>query len=121
MNVRKKTERILKAFFYSMSGLQFAFRDEAAFREIIFLSFLGIPLALIIAKSYIDAILLILPFFICIIVELVNTAIENICDLVSSEYNEFIKKAKDMGSAAQFVSQIYLIASWAIYLVMNYY
>lgn len=36
-------------------------------------------------------------------VELINTAIENTCDAITKEYSDFIKIAKDCGSAATFV------------------
>lgn len=41
-------------------------------------------------------------------VELINTAIEKTCDAVTQEYNEFIKVAKDCGSAATFI--IFIVA-----------
>ena len=41
-------------------------------------------------------------------IELVNTAIEKVCDAVTTEYNPLIKIAKDCGSAATFV--IFIVA-----------
>ena len=41
-------------------------------------------------------------------VELINTAIENTCDAITKDYNEYIKIAKDCGSAATFV--IFIVA-----------
>ena len=41
-------------------------------------------------------------------VELINTALENTCDAITKEYNEYIKIAKDCGSAATFV--IFIVA-----------
>ena len=40
--------------------------------------------------------------------ELLNTAIESTCDAITKEYNNFIKVAKDCGSAATLV--IFLVA-----------
>ena len=48
--------------------------------------------------------------------ELLNTAIEAVCDLVSPEYNPFVKIAKDSGSAATGVLSIL----WAIMILMIY-
>ncbi len=42
-------------------------------------------------------------------IELLNTAIEAVCDLVSPEYNPLVKVAKDCGSAATFSISIGLI------------
>ena len=38
--------RVYKAFFYSLDGLKAAFRDEAAFREVVLMAVIGMPLAL---------------------------------------------------------------------------
>lgn len=43
---------------------------------------------------------IILVLFTTLSVELLNTAIENVCDLITKEYNDHIKVAKDAGSAA---------------------
>lgn len=42
-------------------------------------------------------------------IELLNTAIEAVCDLVSPEYNPLVKVAKDCGSAATFSISIGLV------------
>jgi len=41
-------------------------------------------------------------------VELINTSIENTCDAITKDYNQFIKIAKDCGSAATFT--IFVVA-----------
>ncbi len=43
---------------------------------------------------------IVMVLFTTLSVELLNTAIEKVCDLVTKEYNENIKVAKDAGSAA---------------------
>lgn len=111
-------ESILHATVNSLDGFKAAFKEEHAVREILFLSSIGIPLAFWIADSFLSAILLVIPFFLCLIVELLNTAIENICDRITTDYDLFIKKAKDMGSTAQFISQALLVLTWLIYFVM---
>lgn len=52
-----------------------------------------------------------------VIVELFNSAIEAVVDRVSLEQHPLSKNAKDMGSAAQFVSLIIIIATWSIILI----
>ncbi|MBR1731001.1 MAG: diacylglycerol kinase family protein [Ruminococcus sp.] len=42
--------------------------------------------------------------------ELFNTAVENVCDLVTKEYNEHIKTAKDVSAAAVFVLAVFAVA-----------
>ena len=63
------------------------------------------------------ALLLAVPLVFCLLVELLNSAIENVVDRVSLEWHPLAKKAKDMGSAAQFTAQIFLAAVWVTYLL----
>ncbi len=110
--------RILNAVRYSMHGYKAAWQDEEAFRQIVFLSILGIPAALYFGNGFAEKILLLLPCVLCILVELLNSAIENTVDRISLEKHELSKKAKDMGSAAQLSAQIYLYATWIIYIIV---
>ena len=48
-------------------------------------------------------ILIICILGIILAIELLNTAIESVCDAVTKEYNSLIKIAKDCGSAATFI------------------
>ena len=58
-----------------------------------------------------------MPLVLCLLVELLNSAIENVVDRVSLEWHPLAKKAKDMGSAAQFTAQLFLAAVWVTYLL----
>ena len=105
----KGLERIRQATIYSIHGMRTAFLEEAAFRQICFQALLSVILSVFFANTWLEKILLIIPACLCIITELINTAIENIVDLVSPEWNIYAKKAKDLGSAAQFFSQLLLL------------
>lgn len=48
-----------------------------------------------------------------LIVEIVNTAIEAVVDLVSPEFNALAGRAKDLGSAAVFLSLAMFLGTWA--------
>ena len=50
---------------------------------------------------------------IALLVELLNSAIENVVDRISPEPHPLSKKAKDMGSAAKFTAQICILVVWA--------
>lgn len=112
-------KQLLLATRNSLAGIKVAFCEEHAVREILFLSVFGIPTAFWMADNFVSAIILIIPFFICLIVEFLNTAIENICDRITTDYDLFIKKAKDLGSAAQFISQGLLLLTWLGFLFLG--
>lgn len=111
---------MLAATRFSLAGLSAAFRNELAFRQIVFLSALGIPLGAVLADSWAEAVLLILPFFLSLMVELLNTGIEKTVDRISPERHPLAKFAKDTGSAAQFMAQLFLALVWVSYLACKY-
>ncbi len=107
--------RLKNAFLYSLQGYRFAWQDEEAFRQVVLLNALGIPLALYFGNNFAEKIILLLPSILCLIVELLNSAIENAIDRISLETHPLSKKAKDMGSAAQMTAQIFFYATWIIF------
>jgi diacylglycerol kinase len=49
-----------------------------------------------------------------LIVEALNTAVENTVDLITDKWHELAKKAKDTASAAVFLSIIQAVIIWSI-------
>ena len=110
----KKTglARILAAFRYSIYGLQAAFKGEAAFRQEIFLFLVFLPILYSLPVSSSLKCLLLMSNTLVLIVELLNSAIEAIVDLASPDYHNLAKQAKDMGSAAVFISLLLSLILW---------
>jgi len=79
----------------------------------------GVPLACLIGRSWTETVLLILPLVLGVIVELLNTAVENVVDRISLDLHPLSKKAKDMGSAAQFTAQLFLVFVWGGYILVR--
>ena len=110
--------RFIKATKYSIQGIIHAFKKEEAFQlEIISFFILIIALCFIECpvwkKIAVIGVYLLIP-----LAELVNSAIEDICNLVSPTYNPLIKSAKDKGSAAVlFAIIITIFALIALYFV----
>jgi len=105
-------KRIYNAFFYSMDGLKATFQGEDAFRQECLLAAVLIPIALLSSVSIIGKVLLISSVIVLLIVEVLNSAIEAVVDRISLEHHELSKKAKDMGSAAVFLSMLLLGVAW---------
>ena len=109
--------RLLNATRYSLAGYKAAWQDEEAFRQICLLAVIGLPLACRLGRDWAESVLLAVPLVLCLLVELLNSAIENVVDRISLEWHPLAKKAKDMGSAAQFTAQLFLAAVWGGYLL----
>lgn len=114
---KKGFMRIYNAFFYSISGISAAWRDEEAFRQIVMISCILIPLGIYLGETFETKIILIMPCIVAIIAELANSAIENAIDFTSLKSHPFAKKAKDMGSAMQLISCVFMAFVWIFYLV----
>lgn len=110
--------RIFNATSYSIAGFKAAFSNEAAFRQIIFINIILIPLSFFLDVSRGEQALMIAVCLLAIIVELFNSAIEAVVDRVSLEKNELSKNAKDMGSAAQFVALAIIAITWVMILFL---
>lgn len=112
--------RIINAFGYSMKGFRAALRYESAFRQESMLFVLLLPLAFWLGNDWIDYLLLIGALLLVLIVELLNSAIEATVDRFGDEYHELSGRAKDMGSAAVFVSLVNVVMAWGFVIIHNY-
>ena len=110
-------QRILNAFGYSMAGLAAAYRHEQAFRQEAWLALVLIPAALIMPAGGLGKALMVGSVMLVLMVELLNSAIEAVVDRVSLDHHELAKRAKDIGSAAVFVSLVNVPAVWALVLL----
>ena len=109
---QKGLTRVVRALGYSISGLLAAFRGEAAFRQLLLLNTLLIPVAIALKVSSVERAMLVCVLLLALIVELINSAIEATVDRVSLEVHPLSKRAKDMGSAAQLIALITIGAVW---------
>lgn len=113
--------RVIHAFGYSMQGLGAAFRHEAAFRQELLLCVLLIPVALWLGYDGVERALLIGSLFLVLIVELLNSAVEAVVDRVDNDWNTLSGRAKDIGSAAVFLSLINVAVVWGLVLSDHYF
>lgn len=108
--------RIVAATGYSLKGLRAALRHEAAFRQELVLALVLLPLALWLGQDGVQRALLAAPVLLVLVVELINSAIEAVVDRLGDEWHELAGRAKDLGSAAVFVSLLLLVLVWGLVL-----
>ena len=90
----------------SLSGLVFAWKGEQAFRhEVLVLAVLALLLAAT-GKGAGEWLLVLGGWLGVMVVELLNSADEESFDLVTTEWNERVKRGKDMASAAIFLAMV---------------
>lgn len=100
-----------------MKGLKAAWVHEAAFRQELMLAIVMLPIALWVDVSTVERLLLILTLFIVLIVELLNSAVEAVVDRVGSEIHPLSGQAKDIASAAVFLTLALCGITWLAILV----
>jgi diacylglycerol kinase (ATP) len=104
--------RILLAVRCSFMGFAHAWKYEAAFRQEIALTLLLVPLAMLLGRTGVERVILVGSCLLVLIVELLNSAIEAAVDRVGDEHHELSGRAKDLGSAAVFVSLLAVATVW---------
>jgi diacylglycerol kinase (ATP) len=117
---RTGINRILHATGYSLQGLRAGW-NEMAFRQEALLSFVLIPLALWVGRTWLEVSLLIAVVVLVLIAELLNTGIETAIDRIGPEWHALSKRAKDMGSAAVLLSLLLCGGIWAAALYIKFF
>jgi diacylglycerol kinase (ATP) len=107
-------KRVLKATVYSFDGLKSAWKHEDAFRQEAILASWMIPVTFLLTQNNLARAMMIASILLVLIVELVNSAIEAAVDRISLENHHLAKRAKDIGSAAVFVSLINVVLVWGL-------
>jgi diacylglycerol kinase (ATP) len=110
-------QRLWNALSYSLQGMASAFRYEDAFRMECLVAAVLIPAALLIPVGGTERALMIASVLVVLIVELLNSAVEATVDRISLENHRLAKRAKDIGSAAVFLSVINVGVVWLLVLI----
>ena len=113
-------DRMLRATGYSIEGLKTAYRGESAFRQESFLALLMLPAAFILGGTWLEVVVLAGSVLLVLIVELLNSGIEAAIDRVSLELHDLSKRAKDLASAAVFLSLLLCGGIWVTALLHRF-
>lgn len=89
-----------KSFSYAFSGLKEAFKKEPNLRTHAGIAILILIVAFFLKFSLMEWVLLTITIFFVLILELLNTALESLVNLVSPEIKKEAKVAKDVSAAA---------------------
>jgi len=107
----------------SWCGIVYAFQEESAFRQELFLFVVLSPIALFLPISPLEKCALIASLIMVLVVELLNSSVEAAIDRISFDHHDLSKRAKDFGSAAVMLALLIAALLWAticIPLVINW-
>lgn len=101
----------IKAFGYAFSGIKNSFMRETHLKLHLLSVILVVTLGLFLDVSKSDWLILSLAITLVIAFEMVNTAIENLCDMIQPEQDPKIKYIKDVAAGAVLVVCIFAVVA----------
>lgn len=101
--------RTVKSFRYAIQGIKTAFRNEPNLRIHALFATLAISMGAFLHISQLEWLILTFTIFYVISLELLNTVLEAIVDLVSPEIKDAAKVAKDVSAAMVLLAAIFSI------------
>ena len=101
---------------YALEGFLHAIKTETSFKIEVILAFIVIPAIFLSPFELWMQMVLLCTYFLIMIVELLNSAVENVVDLVTKEIHPLAKSAKDIGATAVFFSVCLHITCWGVFI-----
>ncbi|MCK4691037.1 MAG: diacylglycerol kinase family protein, partial [Desulfuromonadales bacterium] len=120
-----KPKTWLESLNCAIEGILWAVKSERHLRYHFSAALAVLLLALFFKVTALEFFLLVLAAVLVIFAELMNTAIETLVDLVTEEYHELAKRAKDIAAGAVLVTSVgavtlgYLVLSGHIFLLLD--
>jgi diacylglycerol kinase len=95
------------SFKNAFTGIWTAITTQANIRIHFFIASAMIGLSVYFEVTHTELLVVILTIALVMIAEMVNTAIEFVCDAITLDHNEYIKYAKDVSAGAVLLSAIF--------------
>lgn len=102
----KKIKRLLKSFKYAIRGLVKTFREELNLKIQTIIAILVIILGIYFNITQFEWLVLVLVIGLVILMEVVNSAVERITDVLKPRINSYVKEIKDIMAAAVMLASI---------------
>lgn len=107
----------LKSFSYAFSGIKTALKEEPNFKIHIAIATIVFIFAYVLKLAPLEWLTLVLTISMVLILELVNTSLEALIDIVSPQIQEKARIAKDVAAASVLVASICaIIVGFVIFL-----
>lgn len=106
MDLHDKPVRLWKSFSFALTGIKAALLTERNMRIHFFASLVVIGCSILFSISKLEWLFVILAIGGIFSLELMNTAVERVVDLITEEYHPLAKQAKDLAAGAVFIYAI---------------
>jgi len=105
---------IIEAVHYTLAGFKAAYKYEEAIRQEVIVFSILIPAAFWLGSGATEIVLLIGCCLIVFAAEIINAAIETVVDRIGLEHHELSGRAKDLASAAVYVTWANMVMTWVV-------
>ncbi len=99
-------KRVIASAINSVNGLKYAYTNEQSMSLHGVGTIFAIAMSIFLKINFNEWTFILLASVFVLSIELLNTSVEAIVDLITDEYHDLAKIAKDCGSAATFVSTL---------------
>lgn len=106
--------KLKKSMLYALAGIQSCFKSEINFRIHFIAAILALILSLLLKISSTEWITICFCIAFVITMEMLNTAIEKLCDIVHQKIHPAIKTIKDIAAGAVLVSAFFSLVTGCI-------
>ena len=94
---------IHRSFWNAISGVLWMLKSERNFQIEVFALLINLFLIVILKVSSVDAAIIIAVSFTVLGLEILNTCVEKICDIIQPDFDQRIKIIKDMAAGSVFL------------------
>lgn len=107
----------MKRFKYAFEGIRSLFEKDLHFAGHLFIAAAVIVLGFLFGLNTVEWMFIISAIFIVLITEIINTSLEYTVDLVTDDYHELAKYAKDTSALAVLLAALYAVITGLIVFV----
>lgn len=110
MSLKSKDKRTFKSSVKNcLDGISYVISSEKNFKRELILGIIALILSYILKIDKIEFIIILVMICLVLTTEIINTAIERAVDLVTKEYHELAKIAKDVSAGSVLVASIFAL------------
>ncbi len=107
----------LKNTTYALKGLKELFNTETSFKLEFLIVLILLPIIFILPLNLTQKLLMFISLFLMPLCEAINSAIERVVDLITSDHHPLAGQAKDIGSTVVFLSICIFVCTWGAILL----
>lgn len=115
--LRRITRRAVKKFGSAISGIQTGLLYDRSILLQVALGCITVIGFVIIGISMVEWLFVLSAIFAVLITEFLNSAVEDVCDLLISKYDLHVKEIKDIAAAAVLLAAVYALLVAGIILI----